>query len=216
MILYCTKLSSYSVKVRLAASWKGIALQLCDPPGGGYRSAAYAAIVKMRTVPALVDGDFVLSESDAILEYLEDRFPEPPLRPADLQRRAWMRFLGRFHDLHLEPPVRALFNELAPSTRNRDVVRARAAQIADKLALLEGFLDAHGPFSVAERPCLADCAFPATLAIIDRLAPALGFAAEFGPRLVRTRAAIAAEPGFAAVLDPYQRDIDAWIADRTR
>ncbi len=216
MILYCTKLSSYSIKVRLAASWKGIALELCDPPGGSYRSAAYAAIVKMRTVPALVDGDFVLSESDAILEYLEDRFPEPPLRPADLQRRAWMRFLGRFHDLHLEPPVRALFSELPPSTRNRDAVQARAAQIADKLVQVEEFLDPHGPFAVGARPSLADCAYPATLAIVERIAPALGFAAAFGPRLVRMRAAIAAEKGFAAVLEPYQRDVDAWIASRTR
>lgn len=215
MILYCTKLSSYSLKVRLAAAWKGIALELRDPPGGGYRSAEYAAIVPMRTVPALVDGDFVLSESDAILEYLEDRFPEPSLRPTDLRRRAWMRFLGRFHDLHLEPPVRALFNELAPSTRDQRSLGERASQIEAKLAQLEGFLDAGGPFAVGSAPSLADCAYPATLTILARLAPALGFSAALGPRIVRMRDAVAAEKRFAAVLAPYKRDVDAWIADRT-
>ena len=117
MIFYASALSSYSAKVRVALCVKQVDFEERAPPGG-YRSAQYRALVPMGTLPAIQVGDWVLSESEAINEYLEERYPEPAMLPHDLQLRADVRFLCRFHDLYLEPPVRALFGHVRPAGRD--------------------------------------------------------------------------------------------------
>ena len=93
MIFYATALSSYSAKVRIALCAKGVVFEERLPPEG-YRSAQYQAIVPMGKLPAIQEGDWVLSESEAINEYLEERYPEPPLLPQGAQERAQVRFLA--------------------------------------------------------------------------------------------------------------------------
>lgn len=212
MILYWTKLSSYSAKLRIACALKGLAPELRMPPGGSYRSDAYREIVPLGTVPALVDGDMVLSESDAIAEYLEERFPEPALLPGTARERARIRFLSRFHDLHLEPPLRALFGQAAPSTRDPAVVAARAEAFGRLLALLETLIDDRGPFAAGPAPTLADCGFPPTLAIADGLLAMLGRPPAYGPRTRRWRAAVAADARIESVMAPYRAEVAAWLA----
>jgi len=211
MILYCTPLSSYSAKVRIACALKRLMPELRLPPDGSYRSAGYRAIVPMGTVPALVADGLVLSESDAIIEFLDERFPHPSLLPGTARERARIRFLSRFHDLHLEPPVRALFAHAAPSTRDLTVVAAKAAEIARKLAQLEAELDPAGPFALGPVPTLADCGFPPTLAIIDALLPMLGHAPAYGTRTQRWRAATAGDARIESVMAPYRAVIAQWL-----
>lgn len=100
MIFYANALSSYSAKVRIVLCAKGLAFEERLPPGG-YHSAEYRAIVPMGTLPAIQIGDWVLSESEAINEYLEESHPKPALLPSDPRSRARVRFVSRFHDLHL-------------------------------------------------------------------------------------------------------------------
>lgn len=209
MFLYATALSSYCLKVRIAATLKGLAIEIREPPGG-YRSAEYRAIVRAGTVPALVDGDFVLAESDTILEYLEDRFPQPALLPPDPCGRARARFLGRLHDLRFEPKLRACFASVASGQPPQDV----AAGIGAALALLETELDFDGPFAVGSTPTLADCAYPASFAILDALEPVFGWPALRMPRIVRWRQAMAAHPIFEDLLVPYRATVAAWIASK--
>lgn len=209
LLLYGLPLSSFAAKVRLALALKGLAAEWRAPPGG-YGSAAYRAIVPAGTIPALVHGDLVLPESDAILEYLEDAFPEaPPLRPAGARDRARMRYLGRLHDLHLEPPVRALFPKPAPADAAQPIAR-----IAEKLALVEQALDAEGPFAAGPLPTLADCAFPATLACAAAILPRYGACLAPGPRLARCRAAWAMEPRMGPVIAAYGEALAPWVAQR--
>jgi glutathione S-transferase len=212
MILYCTKLSSYSAKLRIACALKALEPELRLPPDGSYRSEAYRRIFPLATVPVLVDGDMTLGESDAIIEYLDEVHPAPSLLPGPARRRARIRFLSRFHDLHLEPHLRALFGQAAPSARDPAVIAARGAAFARNLDLLEGFRDPEGPFACGPAPTMADCGFPPTLAIADRLLALLGQPPHHGPRTRRWRAALAADPRIESVMAPYRAEIDAWLA----
>ena len=216
MILYWTPLSSYSASIRIACALKGLTPELRLPPDGSYRSPAYRAIVPLGTVPALLDDGFVLSESAAILEYLDERFPQPSLLPGTARERARARFLVRFHDLHLEPHVRALFGHLAPATRDTGIVAARTTEIAQKLVQLEDSLDGNGPHAAGVNPSIADCAFPATLAIIDAMLPVLGHAPVFGSRTRAWRKSLAANARIESVMEPYRAAITAWIAAKMK
>ncbi|CAI9101451.1 OLC1v1038781C1 [Oldenlandia corymbosa var. corymbosa] len=88
--LYSYWRSSCSCRVRIGLNLKGIeyeykAVHLLK---GEQRSPEYLKLNPVGFVPALVDGDIVLADSFAILMYLEEKFPERPLLPKDLQKRA--------------------------------------------------------------------------------------------------------------------------------
>jgi glutathione S-transferase len=211
MILYAVPLSSYCAKVRLCLALKGRTVELREPPDG-YRSAAYRAIVPSGTIPAIVDGDFVLAESDTILEYLEEIFPEPTLLGRDPKARARTRFLGRLHDLQLEPRIRALFANVQTGRMEEG---AKAA-IQEKLDLLERHLDGEGPFAMGPQPTLADCAYPATLAIIEAFMPVFDWRPAAGPKTGRWKEALRAHPAMETVIAPYRRTVDEWIEAKRR
>jgi hypothetical protein len=77
---YTTPVSNFAAKVEIALRLKGMAFEAVPPPGG-YGSAAYKAIVPAGTIPAIVHDGLVLAESETIVEYLDEAFPEPPLLP---------------------------------------------------------------------------------------------------------------------------------------
>ena len=115
----------------------------------------YLRINPAGTVPAMVEGDLVLFESVAILEYLEERHPTPALLPADARLRAttrqWMLAAG---DYLLGPFHRWLARFFNPETVDQaDVERARE-DIARHLDVLEKVLDGRdhltGSFSLAD------------------------------------------------------------------
>src|ERR1700745_1240003 len=93
MKLYTYFRSHESFRVRIALNLKGIAREdsFLHLEKGDQFAAAYRAINPQMVVPTLIDGDIKLLQSLAILEYLEEKFPEPPLLPADAQGRAWVR-----------------------------------------------------------------------------------------------------------------------------
>lgn len=155
MIFYADPLSSYSAKVRIVLAVKQVVAEERLPPGG-YRSEAYRAVVPMGTVPAIRIGDWVLSESEVINEYLEEQYPLPAMLPADLQQRARVRFICRFHDLYLEPRVRALFRHVKPATRDRDQVAELRAQVNARIAQLAQWVQPQ-PWLLTPTISLADC-----------------------------------------------------------
>ncbi len=214
MILYQLPVSIYAFKVRLALALKGVRVELREPPGGTYRSAEYRAIVPAATVPALVDGDLVLTESDAIIEYLDETHPPAILLPGDPVRRARARMLSRYNDFHLEPHLRALFPHVPPAGREPAVVAERITRIQAALALVEGALDADGPFAVGDRPGLADCAFPSTLMWLDRVLPVLGASPQYGLRTMRMRATMAGVEALQPLIATYPPLVQAWIEKR--
>src|SRR5262245_34715467 len=88
MQLYHADLSPFAARIRLAIYAKALPIALAPPPGG-LGSEEYKRLNPSGKVPALVlDDGSVLPESEVILEYLEDRFPAPALRPSTAEERA--------------------------------------------------------------------------------------------------------------------------------
>lgn len=164
-ILYGLPISVYSCKLRLALALKGVELPETPPPGG-YASAAYRAIVPQGTIPALVEGDFVLTESDAIIEYLDETGIGRPLLAAAPRARARARALSRLVDTKLEPAVRALF----PLVGTGEPVPPALCDVLLRPLTMLMELAGNGPFlSGTEDPGLPDCGFWAVGAVLETL-----------------------------------------------
>jgi glutathione S-transferase len=158
--------SPYVARVVLAARLKGLEFDLRLPPEG-LRSPGFLALNPLGKIPVLVDAAVTLPESEVICQYLDERYPDPPLLPAEPADRARARLLSRLVDQYLLPPL------LAASARNRQppadpaAVAAGLDRARSGLASL-GHFAGPGPALWGASPGLADCA----------LAPALVFAAE--------------------------------------
>ena len=92
MKLYTYYRSQASFRVRIALNLKGIAREdsFLHLEKGDQFATEYRAINPQMVVPTLIDGDVKLFQSLAILEYLDEKYPEPPLLPADPVARAWV------------------------------------------------------------------------------------------------------------------------------
>src|SRR5436305_12929859 len=97
MILYGSSLSPFARKVLAYAAEKGIELDL-QPTGFPNHSPEYLEASPFRKMPALRAGDYTLADSSAIIHYLEAKFPEPALIPADPQLRGKTIWLEEFAD----------------------------------------------------------------------------------------------------------------------
>lgn len=104
MLLYEHPISSYVQKVKIALREKGVAFQAIVPEdlGTGRADGPFAAASLRAEVPALVDGDVRIFESTVIMEYIEDRWPEPPLLPRDPAARAAARITEDVCDTQYE------------------------------------------------------------------------------------------------------------------
>jgi glutathione S-transferase len=171
--LYDVALSPFAARCRIQIYAKRLPIELVEPPGG-LGSESYRKVNPTGKVPALqLDDGAILPESAVIGEYLEDRFPEPSLRPADPAARARMRLLVHFTDLYLVPPLVALFKQVNPAERDAKVVSARLEELRPAYDQLAGFLG-PGPFAVGAELTLADCALFPLFFFATRLQPLLG------------------------------------------
>ena len=208
IVLYGSPLSTYTAKVRLALNWRGLAFEERDPEGG-YRSTAWSELVAMGTIPALDHDGFFLSESEAILEYLEDAFPGRPLLPAQPQARAVVRCLARLHDLHVEPQVRALFALIKDPTPGSHLPHLKAS-LEDRLERLARVAVAS-PCMAGDQPSLADCGFAVTLPLARRLLLELGQPLVMPAKLWVWEEAMAADRTLETTLVPWRAALEAWL-----
>ncbi|WP_374763688.1 maleylacetoacetate isomerase [Yunchengibacter salinarum] len=107
MKLYGYFRSSAAYRVRIALNLKGIEAHHVPvnlkPGEDGQKTPDYRAINPQMRVPTLVDGDLVLGQSPAILEYLEENWPDPPLLPAKGADRAWVRQIAAVVGCDIHP-----------------------------------------------------------------------------------------------------------------
>ncbi|THD58062.1 glutathione S-transferase family protein [Phenylobacterium sp.] len=104
IVLYDHPLSPYAQKVRIALREKGLVFEARQPGGLGAGGAAgdFVAASPRAEVPALVDGEVRIFDSTIILEYLDDAYPTPSMRPASAADRARVRMLEEVMDTHYE------------------------------------------------------------------------------------------------------------------
>ncbi len=165
MELYNYFRSSASYRVRIALALKGLAYDYkpVHLVHAEQLAPAYAALSPTRLVPTLVDGEHALGQSLAIIEYLDETHPQPPLLPADAIGRARVRALAQgvaceIHPLNNLRVLRYLVhdmgvNEEAKNAWYRHWVAVGLASIERQLA---GDA-ATGRFCHGETPTLADC-----------------------------------------------------------
>jgi len=205
LALYATPMSVYCCKLRLALALKGLALPEIAPPDG-YTSATYRAIVPQGTIPALVQGDFVLAESDAIVEYLDEIGAGQPLMPQDPMARARARALSRFIDTRLEPSVRALFPLIGGGDPVPEGLRAALLRNLDTLERLAG----DGSYVAGDTPGLPDCGLWAVAIVLAALDGALGLGLPT-PAKADTGEAL---PATAPLIAEYRAQMAAWVASK--
>lgn len=104
IVLYEHPLSPYAQKVKIALRAKGVDFEARLPKGLGSGAAAddFAAGNPRREVPLLIDGDQRIFDSTVILDYVEERWPEPALMPAAPAARAGTRMIEEVMDTHYE------------------------------------------------------------------------------------------------------------------
>lgn len=171
MQLYTTALSPYSAKVRAALYEKKLAFEPIDVPfvRAGFLSKPpeLLRINPRGEVPVLIDGKVALYDSTVILEYLEDRYPDPALAPREPAARAVCRQLEDFGDELTGGPSADLVDELWTKTdpAARDAARIKQAGEAIQRAWarldrqLEGRDWLCGAFSVADLACFLPASY---------------------------------------------------------
>ena len=136
--LYRIPFSTNVERVALALAHKRIAVEWVDVDPDD--RSEVVRVSGQELVPVLVDGDRVLSDSPVILEYLEERFPDPPLYPADPARRAELRtFVDWFNRVWKRPPNLIVAEELKAEP-DPDRIAALEQRMADALPLFEDLL----------------------------------------------------------------------------
>ena len=105
MKLYTFFRSSAAFRMRIALNCKGLAYepQLVSLPKDEHKQAGYLAVNPQGLVPALEDGGKVYVQSLAIMEYLEEAYPQPPLLPAGIDDRAYVRAVAQIIACEIHP-----------------------------------------------------------------------------------------------------------------
>ena len=183
MILHGYYRSSASFRVRIALNLKGIGYESIawHLRQGEQRSEAFGAINPQQLVPALDDAGVVLTQSLAIIEYLDETYPEPPLLPQGAAVRAHVRALAQLIacDIHPLDNLRVLKYLRSQFEADEAVIGAWYNHwIAVGFEAIEAVLtnDARtGRFCFGDAPGLAD------ILLVPQVANAANYALDLTP-----------------------------------
>lgn len=172
MKLYSEDSSPFSAPVRVAIYAKGLTIAI-EPPPGGLLSAKFHAINPVGTIPCLIlDNNTPLPESAAIMEYLEDKFPEPRLRPAGPEAKARVRLLQRIGELQIMTPLVELSRQADPAQRDPSA-SVWLTRLVRGLSSVQIYLG-DDQFAAGAQLTLADCELAPALFMLAKIAAAYG------------------------------------------
>jgi maleylacetoacetate isomerase/maleylpyruvate isomerase len=167
--------SSATYRVRVALNLKGLTAheRIVDVDGGEHRSAAFMKINPMAAIPALLEpGRAPITQSLAILEFLDELQPEPPLLPADLHGRARVRSIAGMLASDTHPLVTPRVRKVLSTQAGFDDAAWRAWQtqwFSTGLAAVEQRLAGEadtGRFCHGDSPTTADICLASVVAVM--------------------------------------------------
>lgn len=211
MKLYGYWRSTSSYRVRIALSLKGIAVDHSPVhlvrDGGEQNHAAYRAINPQGRVPALaLDDGTVLIQSPAIIEYLDEAYPAPPLLPKDPVQRARVRAVAALigcdiHPLHNSGPLGFLRRNFGHS--EAEVADWIGTWVGSGLAAVEQLIGDDG-YCFGDTPGMAD------VYLVPQIYAARRFAVPLDdfPRIRRAEALALEHPAFKAAHPSAQADAE--------
>ncbi len=215
MKLYTYFRSSASYRVRIALNLKGLPCELVPVhllrDGGEQFKAGYRQLNADALVPSLaLDGGQVVTQSLAIIEYLEEVHPQPALLPAKALDRAWLRSLALsiacdIHPINNLRILRYLTGEMKLSEEDKN--RWYRHWCEQGLASVEQVLASDprvGRYCYGDQPSLADCFLVPQVANAQRMNCDLSAM----PTLLRLNEACLQLPAFAAASPAQQPDAE--------
>lgn len=210
LVLYYGSGSPYAWRVQLALEHKALPYErkVLSFSAGDTRTPEFLALNPRHRVPVIVDGDFVLYESNAIVEYLDDAYPGrgAALFPADARQRAFVRRLIAETDNYLDKATDPIVDvAFAKERRADDAARVAGGEQAlrEEFALMARAM--RGDY-LAGALSAADFALYPIVAYLDRCALKLpGFvpATLMPPAMLAWKARMEALPFFAVTYPPH-------------
>jgi maleylpyruvate isomerase len=201
--------SSASYRVRIALNLKGLGAEHLPHHlrKGEQRDPAYLEINPQGLVPTLQDTGAVITQSLAIIEWLEETHPEPPLLPKDPLRRAHVRAfaMALACDTHPVQNLKVLARLRQLGLPEEKVTEWAAWANREGLSACEILIaNESGPFCFGARPTMAD------LCLVPQLANARRFGVDVGifPRLLKAETAAKDNKAFADAAPERQPDAE--------
>lgn len=210
MILHGYFRSGTSYRTRIALNLKGLSYETrgIDLRTGAQKSEGYLTLNPQGMVPALETPEGVLAQSPAILEWLEERYPRPPLLPDTALGRATVRAMAAVVgcDIHPLNNLRVLKALRSQFEADQAAVDSWAGRwITPGFEALETLVGRHGAgWSYGDAPGLVDCYLIPQIYSARRFHVPL----EAFPRLLAIEAAAAGHPAFIAAHPDRQPDAD--------
>ena len=165
MKLYSYFRSSAAYRVRIALNLKGLPAEIVPvhlvKNGGEQHSAEYCQLNASELVPTLIDDTFALSQSLSILEYLDEKYPEPALLPKQIQQRALIRAFSQniacdIHPLNNLRVLQYLQNVFALSEGEKSTWYKHWIELGMR-SLEAQLTESNGQFCFGEQATFADC-----------------------------------------------------------
>lgn len=154
MDIYGGILSPFVARVALTARHKGLKHKL-KMPEGGLKTSSFLALNPLGKMPALKDGATVLFESSVIVQYLDAKYKNKRVIPANAKDAAKANLIATICGEYIQAPTLSLTRQRDPATRDQKVIEEKLAEINRGLDVLEKLLSgktwaAGAKFSVAD------------------------------------------------------------------
>jgi glutathione S-transferase len=210
LTFYYASGSPFAWRVWLALEYKQLAYEhrLMSFSAGDLNKPEFLAVNPRHKVPAIVDDGFALYESQAIVEYLEERYPAPPsLFPGNLRNRALVRRIVQEADQYLIVALDPIMDQVfftSPDKWDTAAIAEGRSKLVEELRRWEDI--AAGDFLAGKEPSAADFAAYPHVALglrLDKKKPDLDVRSLIGPRLQAWMARVEALPFFRKTWPPH-------------